>query len=552
MTDEPPHEQGDESPPTSQPGRTPAERAGATPLDPERFKANAGMPVVQRQREIVGRIPEGEAPVDPVVRRRRSRPPTTAHRRPRSATAWFVAAAAFAVLGGLLVALAVLTEGDQAVAESGPSELTVPTPVLSARRTPELLARPVAARNLRAAVDPVLAQAPPDTCLQVREGANALVSQREGDPVVPASNLKLVTAAAALDVLDPDARFTTRFATDGAPTDGTVVRGNLYMIGGGDPLLSTSGYLAQLPNGEQSSTDMDVVADQIAATGIREITGSVVGDESRYDDVRTVDAWPERFIAQGQVAPLSALLVDDTWSAGAGPGGDPATHAASVLTDLLEERGIEVAGAPSSGVAPSDAAVLTEVDSLTVAEIVDEALRFSDNTTVELLVKEMGLQSSGTGSTEAGLTAMREWLAASGLPADGVVLDDGSGLSEENRVTCALLTGLLQDDGADGVIAAGLARPGEPGTLDDKLLAEDLRGRVRAKTGTLRPVTALSGWLRTVPERDLGFSFIINRPDGQVTEADGALQQDLLTAMLTYPQTPDPAQLAPLAAAPTG
>ena len=49
MTDEPPHEQGDESPPTSQPGRTPAERAGATPLDPERFKANAGMP------ELVGR-----------------------------------------------------------------------------------------------------------------------------------------------------------------------------------------------------------------------------------------------------------------------------------------------------------------------------------------------------------------------------------------------------------------------------------------------------------------------------------------------------------------
>jgi D-alanyl-D-alanine carboxypeptidase/D-alanyl-D-alanine-endopeptidase (penicillin-binding protein 4) len=126
-----------------------------------------------------------------------------------------------------------------------------------------------------------------------------------------------------------------------------------------------------------------------------------------------------------------------------------------------------------------------------------------------------------------------------------VVLDDGSGLSEQNRVTCALLSSLLAEDGADGVIAAGLARPGEDGTLDDKLLAQDLRGRVRAKTGTLRPVTALSGWLRTVPERDLAFAFVINRPGGQVTESDSALQEDLLQAMLAHPEQPDLSQLVP-------
>jgi D-alanyl-D-alanine carboxypeptidase/D-alanyl-D-alanine-endopeptidase (penicillin-binding protein 4) len=281
------------------------------------------------------------------------------------------------------------------------------------------------------------------------------------------------------------------------------------------------------------------------ATGVREITGSVVGDGSRYDDVRTVAAWPERFVTQGQVAPLSALLVDDTWTATSGPGGDPDQRAAATLTQLLRERGVEVAGAPAAGTAPASAAPLTDIDSLTVAEIVDEGLRFSDNTTMELLVKEIGLQSSGTGSTEAGLVAIREWLASSGLPADGVVLDDGSGLSEQNRVTCALLSSLLAEDGADGVIAAGLARPGEDGTLDDKLLAQDLRGRVRAKTGTLRPVTALSGWLRTVPERDLAFAFVINRPGGQVTESDSALQEDLLQAMLAHPEQPDLSQLVP-------
>lgn len=532
----------DEAPPAPQRGRTPAERAGATPLDPERFQVHKGMPVGQRRREIVGQIPVEEEPAEPVVRRRR------APRRDRAAgTAWFAAAAVVALLGAGALALALLGEPDVDTAASAPPELVASTPVLSARRTPELTARPVAARNLRAVVEPVVAQAPPDSCVQVRDGDNAVYSLNEGTPLVPASNLKLVTSAAALELLDPESRLTTRVATDGAPTDGTVVRGNLYLIGGGDPLLSTPEYLAQLPNGLQPSTDLEALADQIAATGIRQITGSVVGDDTRYDQVRTIDAWPERFVTQGQVAPLSALVVDDTWSASSGPGGDPAEHAASVLTDLLAERGITVAGAPTAGTAPEGAAPLTEIDSLTVAEIVDEGLRFSDNTTMELLVKEIGLQASGTGSTEAGLAAIRDWLAGSGLPAEGVVLDDGSGLSEQNRVTCALLTSLLERDGADGVIAAGLARPGEAGTLDDKLTAPELDGRVRAKTGTLRPVTALSGWLRTVPESDLGFAIVLTRPDGQVTAADTALQEDLLVALLGHPDRPDPTQLVPAA-----
>lgn len=538
---------GDERPPPRRAGRTPAERAGATPLDPEKLKAaNAGMPVVQRQREIVGQIPmEDDAAAEPVVRRRRSSASATRPRGPARPGRWFLAAAVAALLGVALVAFGWFSEDDVVIAESVPPELVVATPVLSARRVPELVSRPVASRNLAAAVDPVLAQAPPDTCLQARAGSSAVVSRNETASLVPASNMKLVSAAAALELLGPDTRLSTRFVTDGAPTDGTVVRGNLYMIGGGDPLLSTSTYLSQLPNGLQPSTDLADVADRIAAAGIREITGSVVGDESRYDMVRTIDAWPERYLSQGQVAPLSALLVDDAWSPSTGAGNDPAVHAATVLTELLRERGITVAGAPSAGVAPDGAPTLTEVESLTVAELVDEALRFSDNTTVELLVKEMGLQASGEGSTAAGLEAVRGWVDDAGLPAEGLVLDDGSGLSEQNRVTCSLLAELLADEGAEGTVANGLARPGEPGTLDDRLLDPDLQGRVRAKTGTLRPVTALSGWLRTVPERDLAFAFVINTPGGSVTEADLALQGTLLEAMLGYPDSPPLEELSP-------
>jgi D-alanyl-D-alanine carboxypeptidase/D-alanyl-D-alanine-endopeptidase (penicillin-binding protein 4) len=530
----------DETPPERRPGRTPAERAGATPLDPERFRANVGMPMVQRQREIPGQVPVEDEPVEPIVRRRPTRRRRTVSARP----IWW-AACVLGVIGLALIAVGWFTEGDVESASAPPPELVAATPVLSARRVPELVSRPVAVRNLRAAIDPVLARTPPASCLQVREGAVPLVSSNETAQVVPASNLKIVTGAAALALLDPQSRLTTRFVTDGDPTDGRVVRGNLYMIGGGDPLLSTDSYLNQLPNGRQPATQMEAVADQIVATGIREITGSVVGDDSRYDDVRIIDSWPERYLTQGQSGPLSALTVNDAWSATTGPGSDPPVHAAAVLTQLLEERGVTVAGEPTAGVAPEDAAPLTEVTSLTVAELVDEGLRFSDNTTMEMLVKEIGVQTSDTGSTEAGLAAIRTWIEESGLPAEGTEIVDGSGLSEQNRLTCRYVSALLEQQGTDGVVANGLARPGEPGTLDDRLLEADLQGRVRAKTGTLRPVTALSGWLQTVPERNLGFSYIINTTDRQVNEADEALQADLLESMLSYPDRPELTELSP-------
>lgn len=537
---------GDESPPEPRSAGTPAERAGATPLDPERFKANVGMPVGQRQRELLSKPAVGDQQVDPVVRRPRGIS-GSANRNGRSAAKpWLLFASALAVAGLVLGAVALVGDEEMVAGHPDPPPQVASTPVLSPRRSPELLARPVAARNLEQSIAPVLSDAPPDTCLSVYDGPNLVAAQQPALGVVPASNMKLITSAAALGLLDPAGRFTTSFVTDGAPTDGKVVKGNLYMIGGGDPLLSTQTYLAQLPNGRQPSTDMSAVADQIAATGIREITGSVVGDGTRYDDVRGVDAWPQRYFGQGQVSPLSALIVNDSWSPGTGPAqGDPAAHAARVMTELLEQRGIAVAGEPRSGTAPEGASRLTEVDSIPVSEIVAEGLQFSDNTTMEMLVKEMGLQGGGSGSTAAGLTEIREWITANGLPDQDVVLDDGSGLSEKNRLTCGLLAGVVEREGPEGVIANGLARPGRPGTLNDRLLSSTLRDRVRAKTGTLRPVTALSGWLSTVPGADLAFSFVVNRPQAQVTAADTALQSRLLEAMTAYPERPELTVLSP-------
>lgn len=538
----------DEGPPRPHEGRTPAERAGATPLDPERFQANAGMPVVRRHRPEGADIVEPEASIDDpvVVRRPRATAPTARRRRPGSGTPWFIAAAVLAVVALGAGVLVWASRPDTEIAAGAAPELRATTPVLSARRAPDAVARPVAARNLRNAVDPVLATAPPDTCLEVRDGANVVLSHNPTSSLIPASNMKLLTAAAALDLLGPDTRLGTRFVTDGAPTDGAVVRGNLYMVGGGDPLLTTDTYNARLPNGRQPVTDIDDVADQIAATGITQITGAVVGDGTRYDAVRTTPSWPDRYFTQGQVAPLSALLVDDGWRTAGGPADDPDVHAAAVLTELLEARGIEVGSPAAAGVAPAGAAVLAEVPSLTIAELVAEMLRFSDNTTAELLVKEIGAQKGAAGSTAAGLDVLRTWANESGLPIEGVSFDDASGLSDSDRATCPFLASLLSAGGPDGTVANGLATPGDPGTLDDRLTGADLADRVRAKTGTLRFATALSGWLTTRPSTPLAFSIITNTTDRQVTAADTELQGRLLTAMLDYPASPDPAALSPL------
>ena len=162
----------------------------------------------------------------------------------------------------------------------------------------------------------------------------------------------------------------------------------------------------------------------------------------------------------------------------------------------------------------------------------------------------MGAQKGAGGSTAAGLDVVRGWIESSGIPAEGVTFDDASGLSDADRATCSFLATLLARGGPDGVVANGLAVPGQPGTLDDRFTGADLRDRVRGKTGTLRNATGLSGWLTTRPSVPLAFSILTNTTGRQISAADIELQGRLLTAMLDYPASPDLAALSP--APPTG
>jgi D-alanyl-D-alanine carboxypeptidase/D-alanyl-D-alanine-endopeptidase (penicillin-binding protein 4) len=215
------------------------------------------------------------------------------------------------------------------------------------------------------------------------------------------------------------------------------------------------------------------------------------------------------------------------------------------LTQLLVERGVAVSGPPLSGIAPTGATELLAVPSLPVADLVQEVLRYSDNTTAELLVKEIGKVRGGEGSTAAGTAAVLSWATEVGLPVEGVVMLDGSGLSYENLVTCDLLGAVLRRDGPDGTLATGLAVPGQPGTLEDRFAAGEWPERLRAKTGTLNTVAALSGWLLTRPGASLDFEILLNTGERRVAGDDLAFQQRVLEVLLDHPVAPPVTEAGP-------
>ena len=182
-------------------------------------------------------------------------------------------------------------------------------------------------------------------------------------------------------------------------------------------------------------------------------------------------------------------------------------------------------------------------------DLVGEMLDFSDNTTAELLTKELGVQRSSTGSTAAGVAAIMAWVGSTGFDTTGVHVVDGSGLSRENRATCRFLGDLLTRGGPTARWPRRSPKPGQPGTLDKRFTSADLVDKVRAKTGTLDEVTALSGWETTSAGRNVTFSIIINTGGRAINASDYGSQQNLLRSILTYPQTPAVETISP--AAPT-
>lgn len=425
-------------------------------------------------------------------------------------------------------------------------------PVLSAWRVPGMISNLVADARVGAELEAVLAgpglgAGRANSCLVVREGSRRIFERRSTERLVPASTMKVLTAHAVLSRIDPEESLVTevRAATPVAP--GGVVNGPLWLVGGGDPVLATADFPLTPPGDPPVRTAFEALADAVVASGVRQVQGGVVGDETRYDVQRFVPTWKPAYLTSGQVGPISALNVNHGF-ASLGPAvafsSQPDVVAAGLLTNLLRARGVAVAGGPGEGAAPPGASVVGRVSSPPMREVVGEMLRQSDNLTAELLLKELGRRFAGNGSTSGGLSVLGPALASSGLPADQLTAVDGSGLDRSDRASCALLAGAVQAAGPSGPMAAGFPVAGRTGTLAQRFLDNPAAGRLRAKTGSLDNVTGLAGYVDAADgRRHLAFALLAN--DLPSDGAGRVLQEQVGAVLARYPQAPAPAALAP-------
>jgi D-alanyl-D-alanine carboxypeptidase/D-alanyl-D-alanine-endopeptidase (penicillin-binding protein 4) len=402
--------------------------------------------------------------------------------------------------------------------------------------------------------------------------------------LAPASNVKLLTTAAALQVLGPEYQFRTWVLADGEIVDGTL-RGDLVLYGTGDPGISDRFY------GSKEEVFHRLV-DQLEAEGIRAVTGDLVADASFFPGPLRDPSWDRRDLNEHFTAAISALSYNEnvvsfrirSGAAGESPRVEtvPPHSALEVVNDaemvagrarprlailrsdplepvriegrmvqgtrdvwrqmtvavpadfvgasfraVLDERGIRVKGETRSVDLPGASSVrrvsapalghagprivATHV-SRPLADYLEVINKQSNNLFAELVFRAVGRVSEGVGTPEASARAVRTALGSVGIDTLGLVQRDGSGLAPGNRVSAKSFVDVIARMSESALWPeywATLPRAGtrrELGRMYRTAAADNLR----AKTGTIEGVSALSGMVRSQDGERLAFSIIVN------------------------------------------
>jgi len=383
---------------------------------------------------------------------------------------------------------------------------------------------------------------------------------------VPASNFKLLVSSTALDVLGPEYSMTTSLYSAAKPDSG-IVKGDLILVGGGDP---TFGF-----------TDLQKMADAVKSLGVKEVQGDVLADTSRFDDVRLCEGWEcdsEPYYYEAQVSALNlnenyvdvfvkpgvkigepgnvsldpqtnylsvqntsatlksgspkTLIVDRIPGrnvirvSGGVPSDyqskkpeesitvdDPALFACSTLHEMLRRNGIIVKGEAKRGRLPSGSQLIASVKSPKLSEMLKLLNKPSDNLIAECLLKTLGVEAEGNGTVEAGKKIELAFLKKVGIDPSSAGITDGSGLSRRNCITPSALVSMLtymSHSKNSKVFLDSLPIAGVDGTLKKRMRNTVAQGNVRAKTGYLARTSCLSGFVKTKAGETLVFSIMFN------------------------------------------
>ena len=353
-----------------------------------------------------------------------------------------------------------------------------------------------------------------------RPGTPGILVLRGGRPAVsinadasfrPASLLKLATTTAAILRFGPDHRFVTRLIGSRARSGRT---GTVWLVGGGDPTFASAAYRKEhfipkpddpipVPVFASGSPTVEAFAQRILNAGIRRIAGDLIVDDTLFDGRRTQPGWiPDYQRNDPDIGNISGLTVNEGYADVKGDHvhPDPAVSAGTLLKAALAARGVVVTGAVHHGHVPRGRTELARVSSPPLSEIVQYTNRYSANYPAEMLLKNLAAQFGGAGTTVRGAAVVRAALAKIGIPLDGFGMYDGSGLSLLNRARPrtlgAILEWIVTDDGANGnVLRASLPVAGGPGTLFKRMNKPPTLNNLRGKTGFIRHVRGMAGWV---------------------------------------------------------
>jgi D-alanyl-D-alanine carboxypeptidase/D-alanyl-D-alanine-endopeptidase (penicillin-binding protein 4) len=327
---------------------------------------------------------------------------------------------------------------------------------------------------------------------------------------LPASVQKLYTTSTVLLRFGPSTRLTTSVLGRGWLDGRGVWHGTLYLRGGGDPTFGWAGF-DRAYYGQGGSTVQALVASLISQSRITGVRGTIEGDESYFDSLRsTVESnYRPDIYMEGE---LSALAFDRGFAnrSGSAYQSNPPLHAARQFAIALRRAGIKVPADTRirTGRTPAQARLLGTEQSPDMATLLQLTNTPSDNFLAEMLLKGLGARFGSGGTTAAGVSVVRSEISRRFHIHPR--FDDGSGLSYHDSTTPRQVVRVLTDMAANQVFVQSLAVGGETGTLADEMQDTPAQGNCRGKTGTLSDVANLAGYCLARDGHTLVFAFLVN------------------------------------------